>query len=382
MYVILTGAKGNVGDFLIRDRAKKLLRAHRAEHQLVELDRWNGVEEYLECINRADAVILCGGPAYQRHLYPGVYPLVNNLDEIQVPIIAFALGWKGRFSPEQSLSCYKFTARSMHLLRRIHNNSRISSCRDYITKMILELHGFDNVVMTGDPAWYDLDSIDLNFQQPQNIKTIVFSTPAQAAFFSQSVSILKGLRKMFGNANIVCAFHHGWGEEENLLIPDASVREYQKLKDICTNNGFKSISLAANLDLFQSIYEHADLHIGYRLHGHLFRLSRKKPSFLIEEDGRCSAASEALGLKGIKAWDNKISIALVSSSPLRRLSPVGEMIRRMSLARFTVRAAAKLELLRFVREELDNGFVRFEGLSKMFERCYRESMIPFLKSLP
>jgi len=95
MIVLLTGAKKNVGDFLIADRAKKLF-SQFVDKDIVELDRTLSLDGELEIINNSRGLVLCGGPAYAERMFPGIYPLVSNLDDIKVPIIPFGLGWNGR----------------------------------------------------------------------------------------------------------------------------------------------------------------------------------------------------------------------------------------------------------------------------------------------
>ena len=51
------------------------------------------------------------------------------------------------------------------------------------------------------------------------------------------------------------------------------------------------------------LYSNCDLHIGYRVHAHVFMTSIKKPSILIKEDGRGEGMSEVI--EG-KCFDNKL----------------------------------------------------------------------------
>jgi hypothetical protein len=75
-YVVLHGAKKNVGDFLIRDRAKRLLAHFRPDRELVELPRWQSLEGHRDRLSGARAIVGMGGPAIVENLYPGVYRLL------------------------------------------------------------------------------------------------------------------------------------------------------------------------------------------------------------------------------------------------------------------------------------------------------------------
>jgi hypothetical protein len=63
--------------------------------------------------------------------------------------------------------------------------------------------------------------------------------------------------------------------------------------------GWRVASLAGNLPKLEKLYGGADLHIGYRVHAHLFCLSRRVPSILINEDSRGVGQAAALGTKGL-----------------------------------------------------------------------------------
>jgi len=91
-YVVLHGARKNVGDFLIRERAKQLLRHVRHDRELVEVPHWEPFDNNLDLVNQAKALIIMGSPCVQEEAYPGVFPLHLDLDSIQVPIALMGVG--------------------------------------------------------------------------------------------------------------------------------------------------------------------------------------------------------------------------------------------------------------------------------------------------
>jgi len=94
-YVTLTGSKNNAGDFLIRYRAHNLLKALRPDREIVDYNAWEKLdEEKLAVINKAQALVLLGGPALRQNMYPEVYPLTDDLSKIKVPITIMGAGWK------------------------------------------------------------------------------------------------------------------------------------------------------------------------------------------------------------------------------------------------------------------------------------------------
>ncbi len=377
-YVLLTGAKANGGDHLIVKRAKQLLKKHVPNIQFIELHRWEPLDQHLDEVNASQGIILCGGPAYQPQFYPGIYPLVSDLRKIKVPIIPFRLGWKGIPGDEQTVREYRFTASSIKLLERVHRDCQFTSCRDYLTKRVLERHGFTNVIMTGDPAWYDLQYLEDAFIPPQEIRAIALSVPARAIYQDQCVRLAGCLKKAFPKARILGTFHHGWNESE--YVPAGFARELASLKKKLLAEGLKVVDLAGDLRRMEELYDATDIHVGYRLHAHLYLLSHRKPSFLMEEDGRGRGASEALGLRGIPAYSRAICDPLVMKLPIGRR---GRSFARRTLgAGLKPRGDAVEEIMAMVNEEEANGFSRFRGLHETMTQYYHRAMVPFLNSIP
>ena len=124
MYILLTGALKNVGDFLIADRCKKLIKLHSPESEIIEISRYESLDDKLELVNSAKAIILAGGPGYLPNIYPSIFRLTRNLDDIKVPIIPLGMGWYGSGSSDLSVYTYKFTKKSMQLIERIKKDSK------------------------------------------------------------------------------------------------------------------------------------------------------------------------------------------------------------------------------------------------------------------
>lgn len=379
MYTLLIGTKENAGDFLIVDRAKKLLNEHRPEHEFLEIRRWEPLNPYLEDVNKTSAIILCGGPAYQTNFYPGIYPLVENLTRINVPIIPFGLGWKGFPGDETTLENYSFTSSSITLLRKIHGEARVTSCRDYLTKRVLAKHGFNNVMMTGDPAWYDLTRIGKSFEPPSDVNSIVISTPANSIYHSQSLELTKALKKLFPKAEFLCTFHHGWKDSRYLLPKMAA--GFRHLKEAFESSGFETITIAADLQRMEDLYRAADFHVGYRLHAHLFFLSQRKPSFLLEEDGRGRGVSETIGLRGIRAWSRNGVDAMMKRTKISNIRYARSLIRRALGPEVVAGLHAIEEMISSITEEFENGFIRFHEIGIVLDSYYKV-MVNFLYSLP
>lgn len=363
-----------MGDFLIVERGKDLLRHHRREHELLELDSWKPLDDFLDEINSSKAVIICGGPGYQPDFYPEVYPLTKRLSDIKVPIIPFGLGWKGFPGDNITLYRYTFTSASMKLLRKIYRESSMISCRDYLTKEVLRRHDFDNVIMTGCPSLYDVKKIGKQFVAPKEIRKLVF-TPAQRSLYNkQSKQVMQVLKCMFPEAERYCVFHRGWNVDKYTSENDA--KNAQNLKKEALKEGFKVVNAAYGLEKI-AFYQECDLHIGYRLHGHIYFLSQRKPSFFLHEDGRGKGFSETISLMSVQAWKRTLSGLIAEKIEVSKVRGLVARLYGIALPR----EDAVWDLRRYIESEIENNFTRFRGLDRVLDSYY-EIMVKFLKSLP
>ena len=291
MIVLLSGEKKNIGDFLITERARKLF-AHLLDDEIIILDRFKNLESDIDLINSARFLVLCGGPAYASDIYKGIYPLVNDLRKIKVPIIPFGLGWCGRPSNPNE---FRFNADSKMLLDNIHSTIENSSCRDDITASVLKNCGYNNVTMTGCPVWYDVESIGKEFEIKNSIKKIVFTTAADPKLIKQTYLLIKSIHKYFPDAEITMSYHRG-------IFPDKHTTYratigYLLMYGVAklVNRKIKIKDVAYKLEKLD-FYDDCDFHIGYRVHAHLYFLSKRLPSMLINEDGRGKGMVQTMGL--------------------------------------------------------------------------------------
>jgi len=290
MYVLLHGARSNAGDFLIKERAVALLRRHRPDRELVERPRWEPVDAHLETINRARAVILCGGPAFQADLYPGIYPLTADLNRIRPPIIPMALGWKHPRGLWSDTWDYRFTPASRPLLERIAGSGFTGGCRDYHTLNALAHQGVTNLAMTGCAAWYDLDVLDKpprdDFTAAPPDKVACSLGPlmhGEPSFRVGTLALLEALRERFGD-RLECVFHHPVEAHDNRAV-----------LDFLRARGIPYLALDGDAGRMVDYYAGVDLHVGFRVHAHILMTSAGRRSFLIAEDGRATALQAAMG---------------------------------------------------------------------------------------
>lgn len=284
MIVTVRGAYGNAGDHLIGRRAHALLAKH-VDDDIQTVDRRAITDESYELMNRARAVLLTGGPAYQRHLHPGIYPL--DLDRVKVPVVPYGLGWKAR--TDATPQTFEFTPESREFLQRIHADKRImSSARCFQTVELLKANGVDNVLMTGCPVWYDEDRLSEDYVFPERIRRIVISLPAKPR--GDTTAIARHLAKRFPDAERYLSYQSGFRAQSRLVT---ARRQLERAS--AARYGFQPVDFLGDAAMMMDFMSGVDLHVGYRVHSHLFSLSERITSVLFAEDSRAIGQAEATG---------------------------------------------------------------------------------------
>lgn len=301
-YALFHGAKKNVGDFLIRDRAKQLVieYAEVTEDDLVEFEmvRRPITKELLSQLGDAEAVILAGGPAYQERFYPEVYPSLEAVLDSGLPIYPLGPGWYGTNEED-----YEFTNASIEMLRRIHDRIEWSGVRDPPTKRVLKDHGINNVEFVGCPAWYDLHGSVGGYNRPASVESIVISTvvPESEYLRKQFHYLLRRVAEEYPNMDKYCSFHRGiYHDDYTPFVRSLHLRKFRRSAE---RLGYQVLNTAYDTENLE-IYREIDVHVGYRVHGHIFFLAQNHPSYLLQVDGRGKGASEGLKTPGdIRAYD-------------------------------------------------------------------------------
>lgn len=298
--VLFNGAKKNIGDYLIRDSAIKLLTEvggfNEENIETMEMVRTNLSKDQERMIQNATAVVIAGGPAYSEEFYPRIYPCLEKVLELGTPVIPLGLGWNGR--NEES---FEFDQESVEMIKKIHSEIEFSGVRDIITKRLLKRH-IDNVKLVGCPAWYNkLDKIGDKIGENNDIESIAITTPAGTEYRKQFEYLMKKLSKEYEDKNLYCCFHRGIYRDEHTDFMESLYHRWLKYK--AEKLGFEIVNMAYSPEKLD-LYDDIDMHIGYRVHGHISFLTRRKPSYLVQEDGRGEGFSESVNLNSdVKGFD-------------------------------------------------------------------------------
>jgi hypothetical protein len=171
------------------------------------------------------------------------------------------------------------------------------------------------------------------------------------------------------------AFHHT--VDSSLLRRDypeatAMARAQEKLRHWLDRSGLRHEDVSGSAERMIEFYDQMDLHVGYRVHAHIYMTSQLRPSVLIAEDGRGAALRGVLGGSVFDAWTTY------------RQDLAARVARRLSLPFVDpCRADPRLarDVLAHVGYEESNGFVRTRASFAVINE-HLHVMQRFLAQLP
>lgn len=377
-YVILTGSKNNAGDFLIKHRAKQLFKSERPDRKIIDFNAWEKLDDQkLDIVNNSEALILMGGPALQYDMWPGIYKLTDDLNEIKVPIILMGIGWKSKSGSFLDTYDYPFNKTSMQLLTKVEESGYLSSVRDFHTLSTLHNYGFNNLLMTGCPAYYDYDYLNKDHAlQSSELDKIAFSlgvsfisSPNAERMMKQN--ILK-CRDYFNEQDFTVVFHHSLNKKRFLQTHGNKkhINAHLKFVEWLKQVDIKYIDISGSAENLIDFYSRMDLHIGYRVHAHIFMNSISKPSILITEDGRGKAIPYVIGgivLNGITGVKDST------------LSKVYNKLNIMD--KHSINPHIDKEIIKNIEYEKETNFNRIRTSRKIIDENHK-LMKRFLHQLP
>lgn len=295
----------NAGDFLFTEKLREAVRSVVGESnsdctiEYLEATRDRPVEFY----NSFDSILLGGGPFIDNaFLSARSVPLLSALSEIRSRVSLIGVGWYGKTADSDEIYNYRLSDEALNVLHRMIDSGGIIGCRDEITQYVLNSNGILGTVLTGCPAWYPSGLQEPSVRYPRSpLRKILLSNAglnkpieSHIPVAEQSLGLVDMVQSRYPQASLGFTFNGGietkYSSPSNLAIVDGLKRRNVEYWDISGDIvGFGQ-------------YDDADMHIGYRVHSHLYCLSKGIPSLLIEEDARGAGANRVLGLKGPAAY--------------------------------------------------------------------------------
>lgn len=255
----------NAGDYLIQDSAKMVLDSVFPEVKIAEMSRH--VKHNIE--GEASGVYF-GGPFIRKDIFPDVIPMQYIL---AVPVGVGVLDEHSAMSKQSSNYFERISA--------LYPTSRDLKARD----MLLEL-GCKNAVLGGCPAF--LAGVYREKANVKNIEKIVISDPSWGTNYIQAFKLAKLMRSNFKKAEIVFCFHRTiYNTQYKSFKASAAAVLLERM--LLTLN-IKSVDISGSSTGF-SVYDDA-LHVGFRVHAHVYARSIGAPSVLLTEDLRSVGMNE------------------------------------------------------------------------------------------
>lgn len=210
-------------------------------------------------------------------------------------------GWKGKTVLQRNIYHRSLSEDMLRFLRFVESKGYPLGCRDWYTVRFLKNHGFQNVMMTGCPAWYDLERIaDLTAKKVSLQKEDLKICVSDAAFrhnIGRMRSLVIHLRNKYPSARIRMVFHSACQGNKKDLIQQEFLDKYT----------LEYSDISGSAEGFE-LYDSCDLHIGFRVHAHIYCLSRGGISILVNEDARGNGVNDALGLANISLLPRELSV--------------------------------------------------------------------------
>lgn len=187
---------------------------------------------------------------------------IENAIMENIPVFCLGSSWCA-YPGNEFQTGAKINPKERALLRYIINDRKsIFTVRDVLTGKFVRKNGLE-CILTGDIGLYDPVILDpqIGINENVEVKTIGISLPHNIYHYSY-VERLKEILE--GNGYAVYRITH------------------QKLID----KKYFDIDASGEAEALDEAYKNIDLHVGFRLHGHVYFLRNRRPSFLLAEDGR------------------------------------------------------------------------------------------------
>lgn len=266
----------NVGDQLITESAIKLIRFRVPGYSPKIVFRDTPLEPY---VHKKLRTILAPGFSVTNNTYPNKFRLCENLESVVDKIFAVGCSFQHWQPIQATYENYSYDDKTVYLLKSLAANDGLLHCRDELITDMLNRSGIASTYC-GDLALYDDDLIGTQFNAPKKINSIAVTIQHKRKFLGQSKKLFNLLRRDFPEADLYIVHHS---------VPSESSKE---VAEYAKTLGFKEMDLSGNVENL-NFYNDIDVHIGYRLHGHIAFLRRRKPSLLIVEDARSFGISQS-----------------------------------------------------------------------------------------
>ena len=335
----------NVGDKLILESFLRLL-------QQIKPYRSTSVQWRGDPIRAEDfKAIVMPGMAIRHRTWPDCYRMTDRLDSVAAPLIGVGVGSKRQETHIEDVRRYRLDAGSRQLLERVFADSGTVACRDVATAFELSAAGLPTTLV-GDCGMFNPDLIGSTPNRTDRLSSVAFTPPRRTELGRQALQVIGALQSTWPSTELVL-FRHG--------IPNKTERWVER------QSGLRVIDVSGNVEALRR-YRNIDVHIGYRVHAHLWRMRNRQPSVLIEEDSRGVGFNRTLGQIGVPS---RMSVS----------RPV-EMLRRIRHRSGGVSVSVPEAVQDVLAAGLASGWECLDTAAATIDWLYRHRMVPFIETMP
>lgn len=263
----------NIGDYLIGSATSKALQAIFGTDSQVETvwreERWETAQKTIET---SDAVVFAC-LALRKDMIK-TYPFLPEILRSGKKIGVLSAGTSLNLAIDNPFQA-ALTPDSVNLVKSLSEQALFFTTRGRLTQAYCASIGLERAQFSGDIAFFDERFQERRFETcrtDQKPGVIAISDPHYSHRYRESFRCLvKCLKDTFPASRLVLMVH---GSQSG------------NIEAIASDSGMEIFRIYLDPDGGLDEYERVDLHIGYRVHGHVSALTRRKPSYLLEQDGR------------------------------------------------------------------------------------------------
>lgn len=258
----------NVGDHLITHSVLQMLKSRLPDFRPEIVFREKPLDGFTK---KTRHNVIAPGFSLSNGTYPALFPLFAELERME-NFFPVGCSFQNIKIGRDAFFETGYDAATIDFLRKINERHGAFPCRDMLIVERLRHFGFE-AFYCGDMALFEEGMIGSEFTPPRRVETVAITLQHHVQYLEQSVQLMKSIRANFPEVRRFVSLHSKPGAM------------YKTLETRAKQLGCEILHLygdVENLDRYASI----DLHVGYRLHGHIHFLRKRKPSILLVEDAR------------------------------------------------------------------------------------------------
>ncbi|WP_437204020.1 polysaccharide pyruvyl transferase family protein [Planctomicrobium sp. SH664] len=377
----------NVGDQLIEVSLRKLIEHECGPSEFLTFFREDPLDEHLDEVNATRGILLPGFAIRDTPVYPNCYRLIENLENLRVPILPCGANWNMYPGDEHSREHIQYSEPTLRFLESVARQVPEFTCREETLIRVLERHGITNTRLIGDPTWYDPDYFGRPMHRPATVRSVVFTPPMSSFYAGQGRELMEMLSALFPDAKRICSMHCADTNVHNVAklrarndasLSPAVTEKNERIRQAAVAAGFEVRNVFGDVSNL-NFYKEMDLHVGYECHAHLSLLRWRRPSILLAEDARGVGFNTTFGIGEFNAF-HRCQNDLPRSSREGGTSGYCVSVEELAVAPPDQMVVSRIR--QFLQNEVRNRFLRFAHISNFIDEMYQQRMAPFLRSLP